>query len=461
MERIYCDVSEGEWRVLRYIAGSSTEDSQPRNAKSIPPFNRGGKCKKLPRHASEGAFMKYSFLGLSRRTFTVIALTAAAMAVSACSTNTSSSTSPVSDRAVRKGPLTYSWSQWVKVAPFSGDPTEVTGINNLIGSDGPQIVGFYTVNSTTYPESFSFISKGPSYSTITYASYPVVDNHNPKQSHPKGTQMNAIETQASGSDKDLPVLAGWADDPGQEGFIWPVVDNQGLWALESNGTDNVGTNFSIGELFGINSANIAVGYTAPESSGMYGLTTARYFLTGGGPQNVPLNNNLGQTSQSIAYGINDSGDMVGTATLTASGPVSWYALCVQNCPTVGYAGSGKPSWCWKMLDNGKFTATTTAYGISGSVITGGTTTKMIVGSYVDGSETHGFLVPVTLTSAGTCETGTFQEPIDAQSSNGVTVVLGINNLGYIVGYYKDQSSKRVGFVGIPTGLAAKHRRKHQ
>lgn len=409
--------------------------------------------------------MRFSFVGSRCRKFAVIVVMAAAIAAGACSTNIGSSTSPVSDHAVRNVP-TLSWASWIKVAP-SGDPSEVTGINNLAGS-ASEIVGFYNPSTTVGAKatSYSFTSNGTAYSTFTPASYPLV--HNGTQGYANlGTQMNSIAPGSSGP----PILGGWVANPGTECGIWPVVDNQGLWVLEYNNSGQTKTTASI---FGINDSGIAVGSDATTTMcANPSAPTAVYYTTAGVPTPVPFDFTENPVN-SVAYGINDDGDMVGHGSF---GGVSkgWYALCIHknkagefNCPT--FNTTNGVQYCWKTLQfpNG---SDTIAYGVSGLYkITGGNITKLIVGSYLYGtgskSVRHGFVVPVTLTvstktsSSYSCEAGTYQ---DIQASiNGAkqTVVRGVNDAGDIVGYYTDGSGNTYGFVGI-TGTGANRRRSHR
>jgi hypothetical protein len=409
--------------------------------------------------------MTYSFLGSNCRNLAVIAVTAAAIAASACSGNIGSSASPISDRAVRRA-ATLSWGSWIEVVPFSGDPTEVTGINSLTGS-ASQIVGFYTVNaSSSKAMSYSFTSNGTSYSAVTPASYPLV--HNGTQSGSStGTQMNSIPPESSG----VPSLAGWVNDPGNECGDWPVADNQGLWTLESKGA---GGTSATARLFGINDGHIAVGYQAALTSsnkcGLPSTTNAAYFLTGG-DENAVNFGLTGSISNSVAYGINDFGDMVGTATVNKV-PEGWYALCIDtnskgefDCPTSGTtSGNGHSAYCWNTL-NDPSGSDTVAYGISGVYkITAGATTMLIVGSYFNTGDkaTHGFLIPVTLTRTTTsfsCQPGSFQDIKEKNAVHG-TVVRGVNDEGYIVGYYMDGHNNTDGFVGIP-GTGTDRRRSHR
>jgi hypothetical protein len=382
--------------------------------------------------------MTYFFLGSGYRKLAVIVVMAAAVAAGACSTNTGSSATPFSDRAVRKAPM-LSWAHWIKVAPVSNAATEVTGINNLTGA-ASEIVGFYTLNpkssSKAMSYSFTINLNGTTYTTVTPASYPLVHNGTQPVSS-LGTQMNSIAPESSGSS----ILGGWVSDPGNECGIWPVVDNQGLWTLDYNG----GGNNTTTELFGINDSGVAVGYTANTATcqGQQTNKTAVYTTAAGAPTPVPFAFTE-NPSGSVAYGINDDGDMVGHGSF---GSVSkgWYALCAHanktgtpNCPT--FNTNNGSQYCWKTLEDPSGTDTV-AYAISGLYeITAGNITKLVVGSYLNNTDglRHGFVVPVTLTestkgsSADSCEAGLYQDVKEPNGAKG-TVVLGVNDAGDIVG----------------------------
>jgi hypothetical protein len=284
--------------------------------------------------------------------------------------------------------------------------------------------------------------------------------------------MNAIATQANAS--QLPVLAGWVNQPGDQGGTWPVIDNQGLWALESNGPGPAtGSNGQTAELFGINDSNIAVGCvtSSPASSALTACSSsdaqANYFKADGSPEAFQLSLGTGTetVASSTAYGIDDAGDVVGVATIKGKHPgnESWYALCIKNCPTSGSTGTGA-KYCYAALDNGAYTSTTTAYAISISqTISGGYKTRLVAGSYTEGSGntkvTQGVLAQVTLnTSTDTCEQIGTPQTIDVPNST-LTVVRGVNNEGYIVGYFTKDTSKhdQDGFVGIPASTAKRRR----
>ena len=313
--------------------------------------------------------MTYPSSGSSRRV-ALIAVAAAAVAASACSTSTGSFASPSSHSTSAKLVTSYSWSfTQVTASPASSAKnTQVTGISNLSTSGNPEIVGSYFNNClttaciTTY---YSFTSVGPNYTTFIPVSYPRIGTGS------TGTQMNAIEPQSSASAS--PILVGLVSDPGDSGAgdIYPVLYNQGLWSLEpENGSDGGHGGKDSGYLFGINDNQIAVGYYTKNGN----PTTTAYEVSPPSPS-PPANSQFADVpfptmspfppSTSWAYGINDNGDMVGTAIMANSSlPVAWYALCHTTCSP----SSPSSSYCWSTLDLGP---NTTAYAINNSEASGG------------------------------------------------------------------------------------------
>lgn len=404
--------------------------------------------------------MTHSFLGLSRRNIALIAL-AAAIGASLCSTSAGSGASPLSHHAARK-PLQSSWNYLTVDSPY-GSNTEVTGINNLTGSNGPEIVGYYvssTIGTNVYYS--SFYASAP-YSTTNFsdASYP----RTKAPQGPEGTQMNAINSQASAS--AYPVLAGIVYEPGDQGGNWAVVDDQGLWSLIKDPGKKTSNGGGIAAyLYGINDQDIVVGYHTTETS----TSPVAYFVAP--PElrtDIVFPSSFGTVQSSIAYGINDSGGMVGTATVpntahTGTVTESWYALCLSSssCPTSGSGSGFSPSsYCFAVLSHGTNTYTTTAYAISDVYTVGvGIQTYLVAGSFTgSGGVTHGFVVPISITGSGTsakCTVGTF-ETVNEKNADNLTVVRGVNNQGYIAGYYNSGSGALHGFIGTPTSSARRHR----
>lgn len=404
--------------------------------------------------------MRYSLLAFSSRKLFLIG-SVVAVAASLCSTSIRSGASPLSHHAMRRA-STSSW-HYEKVDYPGGTSTEVTGINNLSGSNGPEIVGHY-VSKGTGSNTFysSFYASGPytartlPSADFTDASYPNVKSF--KNGDLNGTQMNAITTQASPT--ALPILAGEVADPGSQGGNWSVVYNQGLWSLVKN-PDSLGGGRDVA-LYGINTSDIAVGYYTK-----HGTTnsTAYYVAPPEINQDITFPATISSPIASIAYGINNLGDMVGTVEVS-SGWESWYALCKNSsCPTKTGSTSGSdfnPSlYCWGVLKNSSSSVfRTTAYAINDGPDSGGTITREVAGSYIDGSGiTHGFVVPVTRTQTSVCGGGTAFQNIDEPNANGVTVVRGVNDVGDVAGYYIDSSNGTHGFVATPTGAAERRRRR--
>lgn len=404
--------------------------------------------------------MTYSFLWSSRRSLVFIAVAAAAIAAGGCSTNTGSGASPLSHSTAIK-PAMQSW-KWVTVNDTSGTSTEVTGINNSTGSMGPDIVGnVFSSGSSSSAVSNSFTSIVPntgSPSTFTDVSYPRTKRGS------TGTQMNAIAPQGVTSEF---VLAGWVSQPGDAGSgdVYAVINNQGLWSLlPPQGPGAGGQGGNNGYLFGINDHQVAVGYyTKVLSTSTTATTPPKAYEAAPpapGPQytDVPFPPTTWIVTQSAAYGINDNGDMVGTATGTINGhvsPVAWYALCLGSQQPCG-PNSSYTSYCWQTLSSVDFGPNTSAYAAYAININ-----DQVVGSYRDSNGgTHGFLATVSTPKSGSqCDTKAVQFPINAFTTDNNTVVHGINDAGYIVGWYSQGSKATGGFVGKPrpAGMSKRQR----
>jgi hypothetical protein len=419
--------------------------------------------------------MTFSVFGSRRRNLALIAVAASAMA--ACSTSTGTGTgtgtgagagaSPLANQVKRSaGTSCIPNCRWnnIPVNVTTGNPnTEVAGINN---SADPEIVGFSFATGTPASRTYtSFTSTVPitgSSFLFTNADYPRVSSGG------EGTQMNAIATQASG----LPILAGWVSEPADSvsGDVFAALYNQGLWSLP----DEAGAGCSGGGkhgacasyLFGINDNDaylgyhVAVGYDLSPTSGT--TKTAYEAAPPGWLKNpvypVPFGpgstNGLNATN-STAFGINDNGDMVGTAVVPCKTSPSgclegWYALCVggSTSPCKPDAGTGK--YCWETLNYG---TNTTPYAINDK--------RLAVGSYQDSTGTHGFLVslPTTVTPTS-CAVVPVQKSIDMPNDHGLTVVHGINNANDIVGWYSSSKTIMSGFVGMYLGSAERRRSRN-
>jgi hypothetical protein len=254
-------------------------------------------------------------------------------------------------------------------------------------------------------------------------------------------------------------------EPGDQSGSWAAVYNQGLWSLIQNPGSIGGTKDYESYLYGINNQDVVVGYHTKHTP----YPTFAYLVA---PpelwQDIVFPPSIGTVRSSIAYGINDDGDMVGTACVGSSSKdcvnESWYAVCVySSCPqTSSSKKSFDSSYCWGVLNNGTNTSATTAYAISDSfaITSRGTVTKLIAGSYTDSTNnvTYGFVVPLASgTGTKKCPvTVESFEQVHATSAATLTVVRGVNADGDIAGYYVS-NNKQHGFVGTPVSLAKRRR----
>jgi hypothetical protein len=288
--------------------------------------------------------MTHSLLATNRRNVAVIAVAAVAVAVSACSgAGTSTGASSISSRAAAKL-ITYSFTT---VAPMARDENVVTGINN---ASPTEIVGYYYPtgsSGSSYGAYESFTSVGPNYSTFTPFNLP----------NAVGTAIQSITTPTSAS--PLPVEAGWVYGPKSlcANTYWGVVNNAGLWSLikqyksgaacsSNSTTKSKPTNFNY--LYGINDNNLAVGYYVKSN----GPETAWEVAPGEQQTPVPL---PWTVTSSIAYGVNDNGDMAGTATISGVQKGWYYIAAGGGCfVQISYPGSGSVSTTARAINYGRF-----------------------------------------------------------------------------------------------------------
>jgi hypothetical protein len=418
--------------------------------------------------------MTCSFLGSSRRNRALIGL-AAAIAASACSASTGAGTSPLSNSKIARL-TTYSWT-YVNVNPFGGTSdkyqTEVTGIN-----DSGEIIGFYSYQASRISTSHnaitvdtSFTSAAP-YTTFNYASFPYSQATLASpcaQTCPSplviGTQMHGITSPVSTTGS--PVLAGSVWEPGQEGGNWAVYNDQGVWLLQRPDGSADAYPCHYGYLFGINSipasngGPVAVGMHTKysnSSSTVCSADTADLLFPPGNYMDVPF---PWTVASSVAYGINDSGDIVGTACVGSSSKScvqeGWYAICIK---TSACQGGKQTSYCFKM-----FTVSAnqvlTPYAISNRRNSG--TMALVVGSTAGaGNLTQGFIDQITVSKNTTdgCSSAPLQLVTSPDPASRLTVVSGINDQLDIVGWYNEGSTANLphllGFVGTPIGASRPH-----
>ena len=163
----------------------------------------------------------------------------------------------------------------------------------------------------------------------------------------------------------------------------------------------------------------------------------------------------------VAYGINDAGQIVGTyvdstnATRGFNYSRSSNTFSPVNVPTSsatmpgGINNNGEVSGTWEdssgglhgfTVLSGSFTTDVDYPGAAGNThATGINNPGVVVGYYFNGG-THGF----------TLSGGTYQN-VDDPSAVNVTEVLGVNTFGTIVGWYRDASGRQNAFYRTATG----------
>jgi hypothetical protein len=388
------------------------------------------------------------FCTLSRRNLAAITLAAGAVAVSACSSAVPGS--PLSNHSSIK-PTTSSYNLTPVNYPGANN-TQVTGINN---SAPPETVGFsydgYST-STNVLNSFTLVSPYGS-GNFTNDDYP--DSKG-------GTALWSITTPTGTAS---PVEAGWVNTPGVQcqrngGSIWGVVDDQGLWSLipQYGGVNDCATTSGGGgqqnELYGVNDADVAVGYfIAPHLNN--GKSTAAMVSPGDieTPIQFPMSS---WKTPSKAYGINDNNDMVGNVTISGV-TQAWYAI---NCPIDSRCTpSSSSSYCFHELNIASSTSTT-AYAINRPLSPN--SPELVAGSYTDGSgKTYGFVYSLPITGDLCAGSAGAPYTFEASENSTLTVVSGINNVGDIVGWYNEESGGNYtlhGFFGSPNDSHKSRRR---
>lgn len=277
----------------------------------------------------------------------------------------------------------------------TGNDNRVTGIDNA-----GEIVGVYGDSSSNY----NSFNSAPPYGSFTPDNLPDATD---------GTYMNSIASAAT-----MTYQAGYVYAPHSETGIWGVINDNGTWSLLQKHSGE-GKTCIVMELMGVNESGYAVGYYE-NASGNKCLIQAFEMQPGevykdliGAPGTSP-----------IATGINNSGDIVGDTTVSGIAE-GWYKVKGATAVPFTYPGS----------------VGTQALSINAS--------DQIVGSYQDSDgNTHGYL----LSNPGPSETW---QNID-DKHNGLTVVNGINDNGYLCGWYKGADNDLHGFVATP-GTTPKRR----
>jgi probable HAF family extracellular repeat protein len=365
--------------------------------------------------------MAHSSLGLSRRRWAAIFLGAGALVASACSSVNSvpgfgggaSPTRALTGRPLSSTPTPPPSFTFTQVNyPTKGAYDEVTGVdlNNAI-------VGTYLTEGQYY--SFTALCyKGSGYTincsspTFSPAPYPYTN---------KGVYLNANINSTYGNGQQA-YAVGYVISPGNAdcntcGVLYD--EKTKTYTVIRAGKEGTGV-CKFTELLGINGSKIAVGFYKTNINGGCRYQAFEWYDNTDGTQ-TSVDLNVPNTSGSEALGINNGGDVVGTATTTAGIKEAWYYNDYSYTPFYkSQAISTEPrSINWE---------------------------DAIVGDYKDSSSTyHGFLV---FTQERQLSTYPEFVPIDYPATGAQTIVNSIDPFWRIAGWYwKSSSSATQGFVG--------------
>jgi|HubBroStandDraft_6_1064221.scaffolds.fasta_scaffold70404_2 hypothetical protein len=373
--------------------------------------------------------MGHSSLGLGRRHWAAIFFGAGALAIGACS---SPSTGPWLGTAASSSHASHARALTEPTVAFSFQPVSDTGIHNEVTgvNDESQIVGVY--KKAGQYSSFTAQCAKPLYyidcSKATFA--PATYEPGPAD----GTYLNANDNTNPDS-----YDAGYVSSPPPQstGYVYPcttcgvLYDERTLhWLTPLLQAPKEGTvNCAVTELLGINNAKVAVGfYESPTTANTSGCKTQAFeeYLFNGRP--VFVNFNVPMASSSIATGIDNGGNVVGTAIVNGSN------------------GSVLEGWYYHDFNYTTFYVDNSSTQPTGINWAGG-----IVGNYTNSGVTHGFLI----TTDKKHQITPTPEPPYATIDNGSygTFVNSIEPSYWIIsGWYQSDSSGGIqGFVGTCTG----------
>jgi len=293
----------------------------------------------------------------------------------------------LSSLASKATPIPYTFQT---IDDTASTVNRVSDINNA-----GEIVGCFGAGTKSSPyESYWSL---PPYTTLTLVNY----------TSAQGTVLNAI------SSNTTPVMAGYVINPPQLAGNWGLVDVSGLFTLLKDHKEGSGKD-AVTEINGVNASKYGAGfYVNPSGTSMpvvVNITLGSYAAL-----KVP------SSTGAQATGINARSEVAGWNTTTSGGVQGWFERNGSYFPLT-YPGSAK----------------TEALSLNA--------TEQIVGFYTDSSGTeHGFVMSNPTGSQGQQVWQSIDEPNAAQG----TAVTGINDSGYITGYYVDSSGVQHGFVGTP------------
>jgi hypothetical protein len=284
--------------------------------------------------------------------------------------------------ATKPSPTPYTFDFATLNNPASSTFNCVMGVNNL-----NHVVGYYGSGTQDDP-SHGFNSTLP-YTKFRGMNYP-----------------DAVSTVATSLSSISEIFAGYFVDNSAGHHTWGFIRNKGIWSQYKDYKTPKGPN-SVNELLGVSDSDVAVGFYT-DSYGHdvpYELVDGRYHAL-----QPP-----GAVS-AMATGINKIGDITGTVTLTSQVTEGW------------------------ILRNG-FYSEFSYPGSSSTQASAVNYEDQVVGSYVDGQGTHGFIL-----DRPASPTEMFWQSIDEPKAAGTTVITSINSHHTISGCYVDASGNTDGFV---------------
>jgi probable HAF family extracellular repeat protein len=333
--------------------------------------------------------MSYALLQARKQLLKAAALAIFAPVVAACGGLSpfapSTQAPPISETASRADPAQSSaWKFTTLDNPDDPDYNELLGINNL-----GKICGFHGKGAASKPK------RG--YCVQDYGNSEYRNENYPGAVDTIVTSLNSTKQ-----------IAGYYVT--RQGWIFGFTYNNGIWTSYKDPQTRSSSNVT--ELLGINESGLAVGFYTDQSGVNHGFeldeTTGKFHGISP-PGGVSV----------TATAINGKGDIVGYMT-TSKGTTESFLLKGGSYTVFSYPHE----------------TNTQALGLNWQ--------DQIVGSYQEGSVTHGFVLSDPLTSQQ-------WQSVDEPKAHGYTVLTCIQNHEYIVGYYIDSSKHYNGFLASPLG----------
>lgn len=318
-----------------------------------------------------------------------LAIGLTALAIAACNgTNSAPSSASALPARIesqlgipKPSPTPYKFIYATLNDPASTTFNRVEGIDEL-----GQVVGYYGSGTASDP------SRGYS-SLVPYTKFHEINYPSAVDTIPTSLNNTRID-------------AGYFLDASKGKHTWGFMKDRGIWSQYKNFKTPKGPG-SVNELLGVNDDDIAVGFyiDAYGDDKPFELSENSYHSL-----NVP-----GAIS-ATANGINQRGDIAGTETLASGATVGWL-LRSGTYTQFAYKNAKQ----------------THALGINFE--------EQIVGFYVDGNGTHGFI----LTNAPS-PNQQFWQSVDEPDAAGTTVIQAMNLHHTICGYYVDAYGNTNGFI---------------